>query len=163
MTSVTLNPYATHLGTREPRDVIETTPLELHRLAGRIGPARMTAAPAPGKWSARDILCHLADCEIVFAFRFRQALAEDHHVIQPFDQNAWARTYPDGDANAALATFEGVRNWNVALLKTLRPEQLSKRLTHPERGEMTFQAVVETMAGHDLNHLEQLEAIAANA
>jgi len=159
MTSVTLNPYATHLGTREPRDVIETTTLELHRLAGRIGPARMTAAPTPGKWSARDILCHLADSEIVFAFRFRQALAEDHHVIQPFDQNGWARTYPDGDANAALATFAAVRNWNVALLKALRPEQLSKRVTHPERGEMTFQAVVETMAGHDLNHLKQLQAL----
>ena len=163
MTSVTLNPYATYLGTREPRDVIETTALELHRLAGRIGPSRMTAAPAPGKWSARDILCHLADSEIVFAFRFRQALAEDHHVIQPFDQNAWARTYPDGDANAALATFEAVRKWNVAFLKTLRHEQLSKRVTHPERGDMTLQAVVETMAGHDLNHLKQLEAIAARA
>jgi hypothetical protein len=163
MTSVTLNPYATHLGTREARDVIETTALELHRLAGRIGPSRMTVAPAPGKWSARDLLCHLADCEIVFAFRLRQALAEDRHVIQPFDQERWARTYADADANAALATFEAVRNWNVALLKTLRPEQFEKRLTHPERGEMTFQTVVETMAGHDLNHLKQLEAIAARA
>ena len=162
MTSVTLNPYATHLGTREARDVIETTALELHRLAGRIGPSRMTVAP-PGKWSARDLLCHLADSEIVFAFRLRQALAEDHHVIQPFDQDRWARTYANADANAALATFEAVRNWNVALLKTLRPEQFEKRLTHPERGEMTFQTVVETMAGHDLNHLKQLEAIAARA
>jgi len=52
-----------------------------------------------------------------------------------------------------------LRNWNVALLKALRPEQLSKRVTHPERGEMTFQAVVETMAGHDLNHLKQLQAL----
>src|SRR5437016_13596147 len=128
MTSVTLNPYATHLGTREPRDVIETTTLELHRLAGRIGPARMTAAPAPGKWSARDILCHLADCEIVFAFRLRQALAEDHHVIQPFDQDRWARTYGTADAEDALATFTAVRRWNMALLKTLTPEQCARRL-----------------------------------
>jgi hypothetical protein len=161
MTSVTLNPYATHLGTREARDVIETTALELHRLAGRIGPSRMTVPPAPGKWSARDLLCHLADCEIVFAFRLRQALAEDQHVIQPFDQNLWARTYRNADANAALTTFEAVRAWNVALLKGVGPDQLSKRVTHPERGEMTFQTIVETMAGHDLNHLVQLEAIAA--
>jgi hypothetical protein len=162
MTSVTLNPYATHLGTREARDVIETTALELHRLAGRIGPSRMTVPPAPGKWSARDLLCHLADCEIVFAFRLRQALAEDQHVIQPFDQNLWARTYSNADANAALTTFEAVRAWNVALLKGVGPDHLSKRVTHPERGEMTFQTIVETMAGHDLNHLVQLEAIAAN-
>lgn len=158
-----MNPYASHLGTREPRDVIETTTVELHRLAGRIGSARMITPPAPGKWSARDILCHLADTEIVFAFRFRQALAEDHHVIQPFDQDRWARMYREGDADVALATFEAVRNWNVALLRTIRAAQLAKRLTHPERGEMTFQVVIETMAGHDLNHLKQLEAIAGRS
>jgi uncharacterized damage-inducible protein DinB len=158
--AMTENPYAVHLGTRSPRDVIETTTLELHRLAGRIGSARMTAPPAPGKWSARDILCHLADCEIVFAFRLRQALAEDHHVIQPFDQNRWAETYASRDAGAALATFEAVRNWNVALLKTIRSDQLDKKVTHPERGEMTVQTIVETMGGHDVNHIKQLEAIA---
>jgi len=140
--------------------VIETTALELHRLAGRIGAARMTRAPAPGKWSARDILCHLADSEIVFAFRLRQALAENHHRIQPFDQEQWARTYGSAPADAALATFEAVRNWNVALLKSVTPEQLARPVNHPERGDMTFATIVETMAGHDLNHLKQLEAIA---
>ncbi|HJZ73564.1 MAG TPA: DinB family protein [Vicinamibacterales bacterium] len=154
------NPYAIHVGTREPRDVIETTALELHRLAGRIGAARITAPRAPGKWSARDILCHLADCEIVFAFRLRQALAENHHVIQPFDQEKWAPPYASLDADAALATFEVVRRWNLALLDTVTPAQRAKPVMHPERGEMTFETIVETMAGHDLNHVKQLEAIA---
>jgi uncharacterized damage-inducible protein DinB len=154
------NPYAVHVGTREPREVIETTALELHRLAGRIGPARIKTPRAPGKWSARDILCHLADCEIVFAFRLRQALAEDHHVIQPFDQEKWARTYETQSVDAALATFETLRTWNLALLKTVTPSQLAKPVTHPERGQMTFDTIVETMAGHDLNHVKQLEAIA---
>jgi uncharacterized damage-inducible protein DinB len=158
---MTANPYAPDLATREAREVIETTTLELHRLAGRIGTARMTEPRAPGKWSARDILCHLADCELVFAFRLRQALAEDHHVIQPFDQDNWAKTYSTRDANAALATFEAVRNWNVALLKTVTHDQLAKKLTHPERGEMSFQTIVETMGGHDVHHLKQLEEIAA--
>ena len=157
------NPYAGHIGTREPREVVETTVLEIHRLAGRIGPARITEPRAPGKWSARDIVAHLADCEIVFAYRLRQVLAEDHHRIQPFDQDQWAVDYGKRDANAALAVFEAVRNWNVALLKTLAPAQLAKRTTHPERGEMTFETIVETMAGHDLNHLKQLEEIAARS
>src|SRR5262249_43522030 len=155
------NPYAVHIGTREPGEIVETTALELHRLAGRIGVARMLVPRAPGKWSARDILCHLADCEIVFAFRLRQALAEDHHVIQPFDQNKWAAPYRTLDPAAALATFEAVRNWNVALLRGVDRPQMSKGVTHPERGEMTFATIVETMAGHDLNHLAQLEEIAA--
>ena len=154
------NPYASHVGTREPREVVETTALELHRLAGRIGAARMTAPRAPGKWSARDILSHLADCEIAFGYRLRQVLAEDHHVIQPFDQDKWAAPYATMDASQALALFEALRNWNVALLKTVTPTQLQKKTTHPERGDMTFQTIVETMAGHDLNHLKQLEEIA---
>lgn len=157
------NPYAVHVGSREPREVVETTVLELHRLAGRIGSARMTAPRAPGKWSARDILCHLADCEIAFGYRLRQTLAEDHHRIQPFDQDKWAVAYGTRSADAALATFEALRNWDVALLKAVTPAQLAKPVLHPERGEMTFQTLVETMAGHDLHHLKQLEEIAAKS
>jgi DinB family protein len=155
-----MNPYASHLGSRNARDVIASTPQELRRLADRVGPGRIADAPAPGRWSARDILCHLADSEVVFAFRLRQALAEDHHVIQPFDQERWARTYSAADPEGALATFAALRSWNLALLKTLTAEQLARRLTHPERGEMSFEVIVETMGGHDLNHLKQLEAIA---
>jgi hypothetical protein len=155
------NPYAVHIGTREPREVVETTVLELHRLAGRIGAARITEPRAPGKWSARDIFCHLADCEIAFAYRLRQALADDHHVIQPFDQDRWAIGYDRRTAEQALATLEALRNWNVALLRNVSPQQLARPVRHPERGEMTFQTLVETMAGHDLHHMKQLEEIAA--
>jgi hypothetical protein len=56
-----------------------------------------------------------------------------------------------------------VRHWNLALLETIPPEAFSKKLTHPERGEMTFQVLVETMAGHDLNHLQQIRSIATSA
>src|SRR5436189_4783462 len=121
-----MNPYASHLATRNARDVIASTPLELRRVTDRIGAPRLTTPPAPGKWSARDILCHLADCEIVFAFRMRQTLAEDHHVIQPFDQSLWAKTYGSGDATAALATVAALRAWNLALLKGVTTEQLRK-------------------------------------
>jgi len=86
-------------------------------------------------------------------------MAEDHHVIQPFDQDRWARTYAAFDARAALDVFASVRNWNLTLIKAVHAEARSKRLTHPERGEMTFQVLVETMAGHDLNHLQRLEAL----
>lgn len=154
------NPYAVDVGARDPRDVVETTVLELHRLVGRIGTTRLAEPRAPGKWSARDILCHLADCEIAFAYRLRQALAEDHHRIQPFDQDKWAIGYGKRSADQALATVEALRNWNVVLLKTVTPAQLSKPVTHPERGEMTFATLIETMAGHDLHHIKQLEEIA---
>jgi len=154
------NPYAPALGTRDAREVVESTPLELHRLAGRIGASRITIPRAPGKWSPRDILAHLADCEIAFGFRLRQTLAEDDHVLQPFDQDKWAAPYATVDATAALTLFEALRNWNVALLKTVTPQQMQRAVTHPERGAMTFQTIIETMAGHDLHHVKQLEEIA---
>jgi hypothetical protein len=158
-----VNPYASQLGDRNAREVIAETSQQLAALAERLGPDGLERSLAPGKWPARAILCHLADCETVFAFRLRQALAEPSHVIQPFDQDAWASRYSDADARTALAVFSAVRRWNLALLDTVTPEELSKTLNHPERGDMTFQTVVETMGGHDLNHLRQLETIASQA
>jgi hypothetical protein len=154
-----MNPYASFLGGRDPRSVIAETSVKLGAHAERLGGEGMKRSPAPGKWSAAAILCHLADCETVFAFRLRQALAESYHVIQPFDQDAWAKPYGQLDPRAALELFSATRRWNLALLDTVPPAGFAKKLTHPERGEMTFQTVVETMAGHDLNHLEQLDRI----
>src|ERR1700744_43532 len=114
------NPYATHLGGADPIEVIRTTPAPIEALIQSLGPDKLNASPAPGKWSVRDIIAHLADCEIVFAFRLRQTLAERHPVIQPFDQDNWATPYSHYDAQTALAAFSGVRPWNIALIAGLK-------------------------------------------
>ena len=155
-----MNPYARQLGTRDPLKVVATTARHLEQLSVALCPARIEESPAPGKWSPLEILCHLADCEIAFGFRLRQALAVDHYIIQPFDQELWARSYSGYDAQAAMMTFSCVRQWNLMLLRSVPAEALSKQILHPERGELTFRELIETIAGHDLNHLAQLEAIA---
>jgi hypothetical protein len=156
-----LNPYSSFAAGRDPRAVIADTPRQLQLLLESLGAPGLDRGLAPGKWSAREILCHLADCEVVFAYRLRQALAEPHHTIQPFDQEIWASRYTCHDANSALQTFSVVRQWNLSLIGAASPEDLQKPVTHPERGTMTFETIVETMAGHDLNHVRQLETIAA--
>jgi hypothetical protein len=160
-----LNPYAKFLDHRPVTTILAATPLLLSSLAGRIGAERIAQSPAPGKWSAAEILCHLADCEVAFAFRLRQTLAEDHTILQPFDQDKWAAPYPkfgaDKGAEAALATFTALRHWNLLLIDASLPEAAEKPATHPERGTMTFATITETMAGHDLNHLAQLERLAS--
>jgi hypothetical protein len=156
-----MNPYASFLGDRDPFEVVERTTGTLSGLTVQLVPASMEWRPAPGKWNAREILCHLADCEIVFAFRLRQTLAEDYHVIQPFDQEKWAGTYGSLGARAALNVFSALREWNLALIGSTPPDLLAKPVNHPERGDMTFRVIVETMAGHDINHLEQIERIIA--
>jgi len=158
-----VNPYAGFVGENKPLDVIAETPRRLAKLAEAIGPSRMDQAPAPGKWSAREILCHLADCELVFAFRLRQTLARDHHVIDPFDQDLWAQNYHAYDAESALGLLTALRGWNLALIRAAKPEDFARPVTHPERGTMTFQTIVETIAGHDRNHIRQMEAIAGQA
>ncbi len=158
-----MNPYASFLGDRDALAVIQSTSSELQKRSDAMGAEGVERAPGPGKWCAREVLCHLADCEIVFAFRLRQALAEDFHVIQPFDQDRWAAIYGAFDARAALEVFRTVRLWNLRLIESLPAASFAKKLTHPERGDMTFGVVVETMAGHDLNHLAQIDRITSTA
>jgi hypothetical protein len=158
-----MNPYASFLGDKNPSDVIAATAGTLKSIVGSLSEEQLNRTPAPGKWSIREVICHLADCEIVFAFRIRQTLAEPHHVIQPFDQDIWAKAYPACTVQAALATFTAVRDWNMALVRSLSAEALNKPVSHPERGTMILQTVIETMGGHDINHLKQIEGIAPRA
>jgi uncharacterized damage-inducible protein DinB len=154
-----MNPYAAQLGARDPLQVIAATPHQLAALLSALGAGRAAQPIAPGKWSPHHIACHLADCDVAFGFRLRQALAQDHHLLQPFDQDKWAQSYPAYDLAAALATFTALRAWNRALIAGLSPADLAKPLTHPERGPMPYRELIETMAGHDLNHLAQLQAL----
>jgi hypothetical protein len=155
-----MNPYATQLDKRDPLEVITATAERLHELWDQLGPEGRVRPLGPGKWAPREIMCHLADTEIAFGFRLRQALAEPHHTIQPFDQDAWARGYGSCDGDRAVETFSALRGWNLELIHWIPQEAYSKPVTHPERGEMTFRTLLETMAGHDLNHLRQLENLA---
>jgi len=158
-----MNPYAAHLEGRDPFAVIAETPQQLAQMVHSQSPEALDAAPAPGKWSIRQILSHLADCELVFGFRLRQSVAEAHHTVQPFDQDRWAEQYEGYDALTALETFTALRRWNILFLSSLPHEAFRKLMTHPERGTMPIQAVVETMGGHDRNHVKQVERIAGVA
>jgi DinB superfamily len=157
------NPYAIYVGDHNPATLIRQFPEKLSGVVAKLGTAGMDRSLAPGKWTAAEILCHLADCEIAFAFRWRQTLAENDHVVQPFDQDHWATHYASMSGQEALGAFMSLRRWNSLLLNQLAPEDWERRVTHPERGEMSFRTLVETMAGHDLHHLQQLEKIAVGA
>jgi uncharacterized damage-inducible protein DinB len=156
------NPYDKFLDGRPVGTILADTANRIAEFLEVIGKDKESVEPSPGKWSASEIVCHLADCEIVFSFRLRQTLAEDGPTIQPFDQDkwAWAEQYSHIPAALALETFTVLRKWNLQMMKTVLPAAAGRKMTHPERGTMTFGTVVETMAGHDLNHLGQLRKIA---
>lgn len=154
--SMSLNPYAGALGQRDPVEVIEATPQRLEALLGKMSAEQIDWRPAPGKWSAREIMAHLADCEMAFGFRLRQGAA-GVAMIQPFDQDNWARNYDSYDFASAMAAYRAMRAWNLAFVRSLTDQQKQTQVTHPERGTMAVWTIVETMAGHDLHHLERLE------
>jgi hypothetical protein len=155
------NPYANFLNGEDAKSLLKAFPAKLNEVLARLGEAGMGLRLAPGKWTVGEILCHLADCEIAFGFRWRQALAEEAYVAQPFDQDRWAPRYPSTPAGDALRTFQAVRTWNCILLDRLTAEDWRRTLVHPQLGDLTFQTLVEVTAGHDLNHLSQLNEIAS--
>lgn len=154
------NPYDKFLDGRSVETILASTAASLASALAAISPDRLSMPIAPGKWSPAQIVSHLADCELAFGFRLRQILAEDSPVLQPFDQDKWASTYGGITASGALDAFTALRAWNLRFIKTALPVAADRAGTHPERGCITFQTIVETMAGHDLNHLSQLSRIA---
>jgi len=157
-----LNPYAPFPGGQDPIPVITATAERLHTFIDPLSAAHADRSPAPGKWSIREIVAHLADCELVFSFRLRQTLSEDHPIIQPFDQGIWGERYAAYDLASGLTLFIAARNWNLKLLTSVTEPDRHRPTTHPERGTMTLWTIVETMAGHDINHLQQIERLARN-
>ncbi|MDP9146174.1 MAG: DinB family protein [Acidobacteriota bacterium] len=101
----TLNPYAPYLKQEDPLAIIHTTSERLEEMIRKATEQQLYRKPAPEKWSVRDILCHLADTEIAFAYRLRQTVAESHHVIQPYNQDAFAAEYANRSSREALDAF----------------------------------------------------------
>ena len=117
--------------------------------------------PAPGKWSIRVIVAHLADAELVGAHRFRQVLAEDNPTLIAFDQDAWARNldYARRKPKQSLETFRRIRAENHELLKDLPAGAFERTGNHTENGAMTLRSLLEGYAGHAESHARHLQEI----
>ncbi|HZS90307.1 MAG TPA: DinB family protein [Chloroflexota bacterium] len=116
-------------------------------------------------WSARQIVHHIADSELVAAVRIRQVLAEREPRFAVFDQDAWAAAfrYADRDEtelNRDLDLFTLLRSGTERLLRAAPPERWEAVGYHPERGPMTLRQLVSLFAGHADVHLEQLRRAA---
>jgi len=152
-----------YLGGQDPLRVQAGTPAKIEKLVKGVSPARLARPPAPGKWSVTQILAHLADTEIVAGYRMRSVLGAPGTPIPAFDQDKWAEAedYARRDPKISLRVLGTLREANLSLLKSLRPEQWKHFGIHAERGEESIERITQMMAGHDINHLRQIEAILA--
>jgi hypothetical protein len=148
-------------GGENPAKVQAATAKKLEKLIKGVPAAKLKKRPAPEKWSVQEIVAHLADTEIVGSWRIRAILGAPGTPIQAFDQDAWvtATHYAKRDLRQAVEQFRVLREANLALYKSLTPEQWKHHGMHSERGEETVQHIVRMFAGHDLNHITQIERI----
>src|SRR5271168_3512963 len=138
-------------------------PKKLERLLKRAPASKLRKRPAPEKWSVAEILAHLAEAEMVIAWRIRSILAAPGTPIQAYDQDAWAAAgnYAKRDPRKSVEQFRAMRDANLAFYKSLRPEQWKQSGLHSERGEESLERIARMIAGHDLNHISQMERILA--
>ena len=136
---------------------------KLKKLTQRFTPKQLKWRPEPGKWSIAEILAHLADVEIVASWRMRSVIGENGITIQPFDQDAWASAfqYNKRDARRSLEMFRLLRENNLAMLKEIPPQVWDNYGMHLERGKETIAHLARMFAGHDTNHVLQVERIAS--
>lgn len=144
-----------------PLKVQAATAKKIEKLLKGVPASKLRKRPAPEKWSVAEIVTHLADTEIVSGFRMRMILGAPGTPIAAFDQDAWvtAGHYDKRDARKSLEHFRAIREANLALLKTLTPEQWKHHGMHAERGQETIEHIVRMFAGHDINHTKQIERI----
>ncbi len=148
---------------KTPLAVQASTPKKIEKLIKGVPSAKLKKRPVSDKWSVNEILAHLADAEMVGAFRMRLILGAPGTPVAAFDQDSWVTSghYEKRDPRKSLELFRTVREANLALLKSLTPEQWSHYGMHSERGQESIEHIVRMFAGHDLNHLKQIEGILA--
>ena len=146
----------------EPLRIQRSTARKLAGAIKGLNKKQLTRRPAPDKWSIAEILAHLADAEVVGGWRMRLILGKNGTPIEAFDQDVWAKTfrYQKRDPKQSLETFRALRENNLLLLKSLPKELWENYGMHSERGKETISHIVRMFAGHDVNHLRQVEAIA---
>jgi DinB superfamily len=146
---------------RQPLGVLAETATQLERLIEGVPTTRLRQRPAPEKWSVSEILAHLADAEIVGAFRMRLILGSPGTPIVAYDQDRWASDghYDRRDPRKSVEQFRVLREGNLALLESLDPGQWKHYGMHSERGQESIEHIARMLAGHDINHLQQIEKV----
>jgi hypothetical protein len=152
-----------HVEGQDALKVQRASAAKIKKLTRSLTPKQLRWKPEPGKWSIAEIIAHLADAEIVASWRMRSVIGENGVTIQPFNQDAWASVfqYSKRDPKQSLELFHVLRENNLAMLKEIPRETWDNYGMHLERGKETIAHLTHMFAGHDTNHILQIERIAA--
>jgi DinB superfamily len=150
-----------YVESKDPLRLQQAAPKKLAALLRGKTRKQLSHRPAHDTWSISEIVAHLADAELAISWRLRQVLSNNAIPIQAYDQDLWARTFDYGrrDPRQSLNTYRTLREANLALLKSVPRKLWDNYGIHQERGNESVSHIMRMVAGHDLNHLRQIEAI----
>lgn len=150
-----------HIEGGNPLKLQAAAPARLAKLLKGVSPAKARKRPAPGKWSIAEIVAHMGDAELVGAYRMRAVLGQPGSPLIGYDQDMWvtALHYDKRDLKKSFEQYRALREANLALLKSLTPDQWKHEGLHNERGPESVETMARMFAGHDINHIEQIERI----
>lgn len=119
--------------------------------------AELDRRPAPGKWTAREIVHHLADSEMTSAIRLRRLIAEDNPVIVGYDQEEFARRLRyDRPIAASLSALKAARETTSEILDRLTEDEWQRTGTHSEAGAYSVHKWLEIYGVHAHDHAAQI-------
>ena len=152
---------ASYVAGRDPMRMLRAAPGKLERMVAGVSRGRLTRPPAPGKWSVGEILAHLSEIELLWGYRVRTMLEREDPEIVGMDQEVWARVgrYAQRDPRASLGLYSALRRSHVALLGGLSAKDRARGGRHSQFGRLTIDGIARLLAGHDVNHTRQIEAI----
>ena len=134
-------------------------PQLLRQAVAGMSPEQFVARPIPGKWSTLEVVCHLADFEIVYADRIKRVIAENEPILPSGDDKAFAArlAYHQRNAHDELLLIELIREQVARILRTLKPDDFQRRGMHTESGPLTLEALVQRAIGHIPHHVRFIE------
>jgi DinB superfamily len=148
--------YTELLGGRDPLVVMRENVDAVRTITREWDEARFNRPYAPGKWTARQVIIHLAHTELALGYRARMALATPDYVAQKFNQDAWVARETIVTGPEAVVAFAGMSRLNAALFETLSPTDRAVSMSHPEYGSITVDWIVHLLPGHQIHHITQL-------
>ena len=146
------------LGDRDPMTVMSETADTLADIVARHAPAQLRSRPFEGKWTPNEVIGHLTDSEWTYGYRLRLILSEDEPAIIATDQDRWvtAQRFNEREPAELVAMFRSLRDLNLAAWRNVTPGEMARKGRHNERGEESLGQMFRMLAGHDLNHVDQI-------
>jgi uncharacterized damage-inducible protein DinB len=146
---------------RDPIRLMKSGPAKVARAVRGLRAAQLRKRPAKGKWCIAEILGHLVDTEVVYGYRYRLALSQPGSPIQGYDQHTWTQELRHVRRSPArmLEQIQTLRRVNLDLVQSMPRKMWERYGRHTERGNESVRRTLELIAGHDLNHLDQIVAI----